>query len=547
MDRHARRRSSRLTARRLVAIAALAVLLVAGLRLDPTRGATGPTVVALRIENASTPFAGDGRLLTTVSPNGDGFRDRAIVHFRLLRRATVELEVVRAEKIRPRRASVERVHCLRRALDGGRRRLTWRPRRNTPPGTYILLVRATAPGAGRPDCGDERRSRVLPRRRLVARIQVVDAAFTERSYPPGGGAKVAIATDASRLRLQVLAFTETRPPAARDAATGAVPVGRTVSLDWRRHRNAPHVVGVPFATRRPTGLYFLRVTTADRRVGYAPFVIRPRVAVVLPTHTWQAYNFYDADGDGEPDTWYGGTTRTIDLRRPHANFGVPFRFREWDLGFLNWLTRTRKQVDFLADDDLERVASGDQLASRYDLVVFAGHEEYVTRHAYDVVERYRDLGGNLVFLSANNFFWQVRCTAVHCTRTRLWRQLGRPEAALVGAQYVASNTGAYQSGFVVTGAHAVPWAFAGTGLTNGSTFGRYGIEIDARSADSPPGVQVLATIPSLIGRRSAEMTYYETSSGAKVFAAGVINFTASLANPRVSRLLQNVWERLSRP
>ena len=33
----------------------------------------------LHVTNGSQPYAGDNRLLTTVSPNGDGFRDRAIV------------------------------------------------------------------------------------------------------------------------------------------------------------------------------------------------------------------------------------------------------------------------------------------------------------------------------------------------------------------------------------------------------------------------------------------------------------------------------------
>jgi nitrous oxidase accessory protein NosD len=42
-------------------------------------------------------------------------------------------------------------------------------------------------------------------------------------------------------------------------------------------------------------------------VGYAPFIIRPRApstatAVILPTNTWQAYNFRDMDGDGIGDT-----------------------------------------------------------------------------------------------------------------------------------------------------------------------------------------------------------------------------------------------------
>jgi hypothetical protein len=43
------------------------------------------------------------------------------------------------------------------------------------------------------------------------------------------------------------------------------------------------------------------------------------------------------------------------------------------------------------------------------------------------------------------------------------------------------------------------------------------------------------------------MTYYETAAGAKVFAAGALNFAASLGQPEVDRLLANVWARLSVP
>jgi hypothetical protein len=100
----------------------------------------------------------------------------------------------------------------------------------------------------------------------------------------------------------------------------------------------------------------------------------------------------------------------------------------------------------------------------------------------------------------------------------------------------------------VTGAGVAPWLFAGTGLRDGSRFGRYGIEIDARSPASPRGVQVLARIPDLMGAgRSAEMTYYETPRGARVFAAGAINFVASMESPEVERLVENAWSRLSEP
>ena len=88
-------------------------------------------------------------------------------------------------------------------------------------------------------------------------------------------------------------------------------------------------------------------------------------------------------------------------------------------------------------------------------------------------------------------------------------------------QYVGSDHGQRQAGYTVTGAASVPWAFADTGFGDGAVFGRYGIEIDARTPASPRGIQVLAHIPNLLGNgRSAEMTYYETPAGARVFAAG---------------------------
>jgi hypothetical protein len=300
----------------------------------------------------------------------------------------------------------------------------------------------------------------------------------------------------------------------------------------------------------PSGLYFLRLSAPDGRVGYAPFVVKPirprsRVAVVLSTNTWQAYNFWDENGDGWGDSWYvSNTTRTVDLARPFLDFGVPFRFRDWDLDFIAWLNRTSKHVDFLTDDDLDAFPGGDELAAAYDLVIFPGHAEYMTKHAYDVVERYRDRGGNLMFLSANNFFWQVRRNGRRLTKVALWRRVGRPEASLVGVQYVGSDYGGRQAGYIVRGSS---WAFEGTGLGDGDRFGRYGIEIDARSPASPPGTQVLASIPNLLGTRSAEMTYYETPARAKVFAAGTLNFAASLGDPAVARLVANVWSRLSRP
>ena len=61
-------------------------------------------------------------------------------------------------------------------------------------------------------------------------------------------------------------------------------------------------------------------------------------------------------------------------------------------------------------------------------------------------------------------------------------------------------------------------------------------------------VEVVAQIPDLMRPgMTAQMTYYETPAGAKVFSAGAINFGGSAEWPVVTRLLDNLWGRLSRP
>jgi N,N-dimethylformamidase len=299
-----------------------------------------------------------------------------------------------------------------------------------------------------------------------------------------------------------------------------------------------------------SGLYYARITSPAGRA-YAPFVVRPRrfgehrIAVVLPTNTWQAYNFRDANHDGTGDTWYADPRLSVELDRPFAKQGVPPHFAQYDLLFLRWLARTGKQVDVLTDDDLERLSSR-ALARAYDTLVFSGHHEYVTTHEYDVVEAFRDNGGNLMFLSANNFFYRVVRTGTTLHRVGRWRDIGRPEAALVGIQYLDWNHDEWgNAGYVVrTGG----WPFAGTGLRPGARFGTYGIEIDARTKDSPRNLHVLATVPNLFGRgRSAEMTFYTTPTGAKVFAAGTINFGGTATWQPASRVLENVWDELARP
>jgi N,N-dimethylformamidase beta subunit-like, C-terminal len=303
----------------------------------------------------------------------------------------------------------------------------------------------------------------------------------------------------------------------------------------------------------PSGLYFARVQADGGGVGFAPFVVRPSrlgehdVAVVMPTLTWQAYNRRDEDGDGIGDSWYADWSRTtVRLGRPHLNRGVPAAFRRYDLPFLRWLAQSRREVDVLAQSDLEAAPSPRLLERAYRLIVFPGHHEYVTQREYDVIEGYRNLGGNLMFLSADNFYWRVVRGGRLMTKTKPWRRLGRPEASLIGVQYRASAKVAPRGTWVIRPSSAHSWLFADTPFAIGSHFGAGGIEVDSTSAASPRGTEVVAEIPNVFGRGiTAQMTYYETPRGAKVFAAGAFYFTRLVdVRPLMSQVLQNLWQHL---
>ena len=378
-------------------------------------------------------------------------------------------------------------------------------------------------------------------------LPAVEAAFPRESYAPASTAKLVISNKAHGLRLQIIHSGSERLVTRSDSTMNGVPVTPKIAIGSSSGRK---LVAVRIGDWS-SGLYFARLSAADGRVGFAPFVVRPRrlgehrVAVVLPTLTWQAYNLRDEDGDGRGDSWYADwQTKTVQLGRPYLSRGVPYNFRRYDLPFLTWLARTRRRVDVLAQSDLEAVVSSRALADAYELIVFPGHHEYVTTREYDLVEGYRNLGGNLMFLSANNFFWQVVRRGRFVTKTKLWRDLGRPEAALIGVQYRA-NGKAPRRPWIVRRSAAASWIFAGTGLEAGSALARGGVEIDQTTPESPRDVQVLAEIPTLFGPgMTAQMTYYETTAGAQVFAAGAFYLTRLIhVDGVVSRLVSNLWAR----
>ena len=496
-------------------------------------------LVEMSASNGGRPVAGDHRLLTTISPNGDRIRDRAAIRIRLSRPATVELVVAKTAR------QAKAIHARRYRLSAGSHTLHWAPSFTTPARTYLTFIRIDGRTYGVPN-GSPRRVQETP----VIRLLGVEAAFARDSYRIGELARLRVAADARALTVQIFRTGPERLRTRRNDEMKGVPASSPTTYDWRGRRNAGQTLGIRIGGW-PSGMYFARITAADGRVGFAPFVLRPRrlgdhrVAVVMPTNMWQAYNFHDDDGDGWGETWYAHQAQpSVGLGRPHLDRGVPLRFRSYDLPFLHWLAWNDRPVDYLAQPDISR-ASGRALRRAYDLIVFPGHHEYVTTGEFDAVTRYRDLGGNLMFLSANNFFWRVDRRGDRLYRIRQWRDLGRPEAALIGVQYIGNDSGR-RGPYLVTDAEATPWLWSGMKVQNGTRIGTFGIEIDKTARSSPAGTKVVAQIPNLYGPgMTAEMTYYRSRSGARVFAAGAFTLAGSATRPYGERMLNNLWRHMT--
>jgi hypothetical protein len=535
------------TRRRLLRAAAAAGLVGALPTEALARDTKSPKALALSVRGSKLRFAGDRPMFVTIAPGVAG-RDVATVRFGLDRRALVQLDAVLMG------IGTGSVVWTRQAtLRPGVHEIAWQPATDTPVGSYVM--RLTLSKDGRRRVYGEKRPHTPDRATApVVHLLGVEAAFTRRSYLPTEPMDLLVRTDAPSFVLSFLRLGHGPYLSLRSDDLTGESMGAPVSVDWSGKRSAARRIRVQSGTW-PSGLYAARLETPDGRVGFAPFVLRAptpgpsRVAVVLPTNTWQAYNLYDADGDGWGDTWYAGGNPPVVLDRPYRARGVPPRFRRYDYPFLRWLEQTRRNPDFFTDDDLDALASGDDLRRLYDLVVFPGHTEYVSQHAYDVVERYRDLGGRLVFLSANNFFWKVEREGNAIRRIAQWRTLGRPESRLLGIQYRANDDGTRQGPYIVSDVDAAPWLFAETGLANGSVIGEevggFGIEIDSVTPESPPGTTVLARIPDLFGPGvTAEMAYYETPAGARVFSAGAMDFPAVLFTDVGVKLLDNLWRHM---
>jgi N,N-dimethylformamidase len=384
-------------------------------------------------------------------------------------------------------------------------------------------------------------------------------------------------------------------------------------VEWnRRGYTSPHHTQFATAPER-SGLYYFHAETESGNGFFAfPWVVapdRPRagVAVLASTNNWNAYNsfggrsnYINATGLPEAPTvnarqdlrrYQGGAFNEwgapdadyapLSFERPeplnHIPKGTevsdPIRGRqpchtapaEWRL--LGWMEREGFDYDLYSEFQLH---TGELDLDAYRVLVLSTHPEYWSREMYSRVKEWVfQRGGRLMYLGGNGLNCEVELTTDPPTM-RCRSQLQSASGAMVvnGCESRFHRTFESEAnllGVVCTDAGimtAAPyqvrdsrhWAFHGTGLREGDTFGERslheripggasGHETDKRSPSSPANTQLLAKglNPEEGG---AEIVYHEPGNGGAVFSVGSITWPASvLVDDHVSRITRNVLER----
>ena len=302
------------------------------------------------------------------------------------------------------------------------------------------------------------------------------------------------------------------------------------------------------------------------------------------TLTWNAYGdwggwslYHGPTGSGAVAT--AGRARVVSLHRPLTDGGYD-QMTYMDVPVVRQLEALGLDVDYTTDEDVD--AHPESLLPHAE-IVSGGHSEYWTRSMYDGLLRAGESGVNLVFLGANNLWWQARLErsplaarpdrlAVYrvaaddpaartdpSAATINWGPLHRDPAAVLGESHAGIGV---HGGLQVL--DAPDWFLAGSGLTAGSVLvGAVGNEAAGYNVRgrNPATTQVFAAgvLRGDNGPVVVSADYSTMPSGAAVFAAGTTDWACMPAGQcfdtippaatasAIGVLTRNVLLALSRP
>jgi hypothetical protein len=519
----------------------IALVVAAALVAAAVPGAGAETPETLRIESLSTPV---------ISPNGNGVRDSLTVKTNASSGALLGLRVYAWGG---RLSGWKRIRTGVSSTTG---ELSWdgtsATGRALGDGTYQVTVCYKDPGRLLPPRGVLRpgpaeasvrrppwRSTGCAENPHVVRVERL-ALFVDSTGSFRQGESVPLVASADRGKAGISLERDCTAPAeeqmiASDDGSIRIPLGSRPGL---YHAVAGDPAGdqfrAPIVVRSPLSL--------DRPEPHSALVVWPYL-------TWRAYNAYDADLNGIPDSWYQfWRQRRISLKGPLLRDGL-----EDDhvaaLPFSRWLCSRSLRTQQITDVELGRLPLS--TLRRYRAIVFPGHSEYYEPKTYDLLRRYRDEGGNLVFLQANPFYRQVRIDRARnaVVMTDYDAREGRSDFALAGVGY---------DGCCFPKARAVPyvaaggrdyervrWLFRGTGIEPGRLFGVAASESDRFDPQLTQRDHVVAAQAIIRGKRgviNAAMVWSRAGRG-QTFATGNYTFLR-MGRGLTYKLLDNVWRQL---
>ena len=321
---------------------------------------------------------------------------------------------------------------------------------------------------------------------------------------------------------------------------------------------------------------------------------------------FQSYGLstYNNHSDGSGICHASHKRPLFNLRPGYITFGQAncsgLRHFQADSHLISWLHAKGIDYDIITDEELHN--EGVAAIQRYEAVLTGSHPEYHTSQTLDALTQYRDQGGALHYLGGNGFYWRIarhkeEPALLEIRRAEdglrawasepgeyyngfdgayggLWRRNGRAPQQLVGVGFTAQGTFNGMPFKRVCFEPEFDWVFDGIdneiiGDFGFSGNGAAGFELDRTDQKLGSGHKItilaqsfatddhfilvpeeqLTHLTNLSGGpesevKRADMIYFETPTGGRVFSVGSITFCGSLPwnnfDNAVSRLLFNV-------
>jgi hypothetical protein len=336
----------------------------------------------------------------------------------------------------------------------------------------------------------------------------------------------------------------------------------------------------------PSGVYLGRLTTlVDPAEGpywqsYVIFIVRDarpaEILVQCSDNTWQAYNRWPNNysiythpkgtqgpwADVSFDRPYGREAQYEAVVNDPLTFGSG-EFLPLEFPLVYWLEQHGYDVSYCSNSDMLTPDRG----LRCKAFISVGHDEYWDIRQFRSVERMRDEGVNLLFLSGNSVCWVTPFRPSHDGRPSRLISRGGPygasndyallrerehgpfpehgpdEGLLMGARNIEPVNGG-GDWVILEPEH---WIFSGTGVKRGDRIpGLIGWEYHG----DPPKIQGLRVVAGGTAWVSGETpqrwtaTIYTAAKGNFVFNASTIFWAQGLSSPPGHTL---PWSHFSRP